>query len=65
MSWEDFPMIMCPHCGEEVQIDDYYEFSAGDTFDCPDCEETVYIWATDTTLSADVQVIPEPKGLGL
>ena len=55
MGWQDFPMITCPHCGEEFQVDDYYGLRSGDSFDCPNCEKEIHIWATDTTLSGDIQ----------
>ena len=59
MTWQDFPMITCPHCNEEFQVEDYYDFSTGDSFYCPKCEKDIYIWATDTTLSGDIQAKPE------
>ena len=63
MSWQDFPMITCPHCGKEFQVDDYYNFSTGDSFDCGKCEKEIFIWATDTTLSGDIQAKPERRNI--
>lgn len=59
MTWNDFPMITCPHCGEEFQADDYYDLSAGDSIDCDKCEKEIFIWAADTTISADLHTHPE------
>jgi len=59
MSWQDFPMIECPHCKQEFQVDDYYNLEAGDSFDCGKCEKEIHIWATDITLSGDIQSEPE------
>ena len=57
--WQDFPMITCPHCDKEFQVDDYYNFSSGDSFDCSRCEKEIFIWATDIVLSGDIHVRPE------
>jgi len=59
MGWQDFPMITCPHCGQEFQVEDYYDFSSGDSFDCGKCEKEIYIWSVDMTLSGDIQTEPE------
>ena len=59
MSWQDFPMITCPHCGQEFQVDDYYDLSRGDSFGCGKCEKEIFIWATDTTLSGDIRTTAE------
>jgi len=59
MTWQDFPMITCPHCNKEFKVDDYYDFSSFDSFSCHECEKEIYIWATDTTLSADLHTIPD------
>lgn len=59
MAWQNFPMVTCPHCGEEFQMDDYYDLSSGDSFYCGRCEEEIFIWATDTTLSGDLHAKPE------
>ena len=61
MSWQNFPMIICPHCNKTVQIDDYYEIEAGDCFDCPNCEKIIYVWAIDTTLSGDIYKESPPE----
>jgi len=59
MAWQDFPMITCPHCEEEFQVDDYYDLSSGDTFDCGRCDREIHIWATDTVLSGDIKAEAE------
>ena len=57
--WQILPMITCPHCGKEFQVDDYYDLSAGDSITCGKCEKNIYIHATDTTLSIDIHTKPE------
>ena len=42
-NWSNIPMVTCPHCGEEFQLDDYYNLSCGDTFDCNKCEKEIHI----------------------
>jgi hypothetical protein len=58
MAWQDFPMITCPHCQKESQIDDYYDLRMDDKIRCPNCEKTMYVWATDITLSGDIHSKP-------
>ena len=54
MGWQNFPMIECPHCGKEIQVDDYYDLKGGDSFYCKNCEGEIYVWATDVTISGDI-----------
>ena len=54
MSWNDLPMVICPHCDKEFQVDDYYNFKSGDSFDCIRCDKEIFIHATDVTLSVDL-----------
>ena len=61
MSWQNFPMVVCPHCKKVFQLDDYYDFHAGDSFDCGACEREIFIWAVDTTLSGDLHKEPESR----
>ena len=46
-NWSDLPTVTCPYCGEEFQLDDYYNFSVGDTFDCNKCEKEIHILQMD------------------
>jgi len=55
MGWCRFPMIECPHCGKETQIDDYYDYKSGDTFECPECEKEIYVAEIDWELAADLK----------
>ena len=41
--WTEMPMVTCPHCGEEFQLDDYYDYSRGDSFWCERCEQEIHI----------------------
>lgn len=55
MGWQEFPMITCPHCNKESQIDDYYDFQSGDSFECCGCEKEIYIEDIDWILSANIK----------
>ena len=46
--WSDLPIVTCPHCGEKFQLDDYWNLSVGDTFDCNECEKEIYVLQIDT-----------------
>ena len=59
MGWQDFPMITCPHCSKEFQVDDYYNIEDGDDFGCPHCGKTIYVWAVDHILCGDIQAKEE------
>lgn len=61
MAWQDFPMITCPHCNKEFQVDDYYGIKSGDSFYCHYCEKEIYVWQTDLTLSGDIHSFPETE----
>ncbi len=61
MGWQEFPMITCPYCNKETQVDDYYDFEAGDTFECAECEKTIFIHYTEWILNADIQKIKKEK----
>ena len=50
-TWSDMPMITCPHCGEEFQLDDYYTLSVSDTFDCSKCGKEIHILEMHTIMS--------------
>lgn len=41
------PMVDCPYCQHEFQVDDYYDMGVESEFDCPECERTIAILATD------------------
>lgn len=49
--WSDAPMVTCPHCRKEFQLDDYYNLQTGDSFDCDKCEKEIFILERDTTIS--------------
>ena len=62
MGWQEFPMITCPYCDKESQIDDYCNLESGDTIECAKCEKTFFIKYTEWVLSADIQPILPIKG---
>ena len=37
------PMAKCPHCGAEIQLDDYYDFKGDEERECPRCEKTMFV----------------------
>ena len=47
--WCDLPMVICPHCGKEFQLDDYWDL--GNSFDCNECQKEIYILQTNTVVS--------------
>ena len=63
MSWQDFPMITCPHCNKTFQVDGeiYFDLTSGSSFYCDICDEEIHVWAIDTTLSGDIQDEAEPE----
>ena len=52
--WCDMPMITCPHCEKEFQLDDYYDYSIGDTFDCYKCEKEIHIQQIEMIMSVRI-----------
>ena len=52
-TYGEAPMIECPACGAEVQLDDYYDTEEGHERECPKCcaelvctgVETVIRWS--------------------
>lgn len=50
-TWSDMPMVICPHCDGEFQLEDYYDYGRGDTFDCKKCEGKIHILEMETILS--------------
>lgn len=50
-TWSDMPMVRCPHCEKEFQLDDYWDYFTGDTFDCVKCEKEIHILEMETILS--------------
>ena len=50
------PIVVCPACKKEFQIDESYEYDVGDDYECPECETViemiegsryrVWYWAT-------------------
>ena len=59
MSWGTFPVVECPHCGQEFQVDDYYNLDTGDSFDCSKCEKEIHIWQMETVVEVDLRTKPE------
>ncbi len=58
-TWNDLPMITCPCCDKEFQMDDYGDVSIGDEIDCYKCEKTLCFVHVETIVS--VKVEPNPK----
>lgn len=53
--WTTLPMMTCPHCEQESQIDDYYELDAGDEITCPKCEKDIKIITRDISVQIEVR----------
>lgn len=52
------PMAKCPHCRQEFQWDDYYELSAGDTHECPNCEKAIHVLSVNHVMMVDLGTEP-------
>lgn len=60
--WSSFPIVRCPHCNKEFQVDDYYDLSVGDSFDCHKCEKEIFIIGLDTIIECELSTInPENR----
>jgi len=46
-TWNNAPMIECPNCHGDYQIDDYYDLKTGDVIDCYLCEKEINILEVD------------------
>ena len=47
-TWCSMPMVECPHCEEEFQLDDYYDYETGQSFKCNKCEMEIHVVGKDT-----------------
>lgn len=54
----EFPVVECPHCNKEFQVDDYYEMGEGDEFDCRHCEKTIYVKYAETVIQVCLSTQP-------
>ena len=52
--YSSFPMVRCPHCEKEFQVDDYYNFKIDDSFDCAHCEKEIFIHFLDTVIECQL-----------
>ena len=41
------PMVECPHCEKEFQLDDYYDYETGQSFECNKCEMEIHVVGKD------------------
>ena len=46
------PIVCCPHCEAEQQLDDYYDLQAGSSFECQHCQKEIHVLSTDTVFYA-------------
>jgi len=56
--WSAMPMVTCPHCKKEFQVDDYYNLHTGDSFECNHCEKEIYIHSLDTIIECNLGTDP-------
>jgi len=56
--WTQFPMVTCPHCEKEFQVDDYYDFEVDDSFYCNICEKEIFIHFLDTIIECELGTKP-------
>ena len=56
-NWSELPMVTCPHCEKEFQMDDYYDVSPNDDIDCPLCEQAIYFRIVEPIIHVLVSTI--------
>ena len=56
-NWCVLPMITCPYCDREFQLDDYYDFDLDDIFDCYKCEKPILISHVEMIMSVRVETM--------
>jgi hypothetical protein len=56
--WSSFPVVTCPHCEKEFQVDDYYDLKSGDSFDCNHCEKEIHIRQVDIIMECQLSTRP-------
>jgi hypothetical protein len=59
--WCDMPIVTCPHCGKEFQLDDYYDYKTDDSFECYKCEKPIYIHTVDMIITYELATEPHPS----
>ena len=57
--WSNLPMAQCPHCMEISQVDDYYDFTSGDSFHCVKCEKEIFISFLDIVIECELSTEPD------
>jgi hypothetical protein len=54
------PMVECPSCHRDFQIDDYYDFHGdNEERECPNCNTVLYCTYVETVMYATFQTKPE------
>ncbi len=56
-TWNSMPIVQCPHCGKEQQLDDYYDLDIGDSRECQYCEKEMHIVNCDTTTLIELATV--------
>ena len=59
MSWQELPVISCPHCEQDTQIEEYYNLRPGSDVECGRCGKIIYIIAVETQVYADIRTAPD------
>lgn len=62
ITYNDLPIVECPHCARQIQIDDYYDLGAGDEVECPNCNKTIYVIDIETRMFARMGSEPGSTG---
>ena len=52
--WSSFPVVQCPHCEHNFQVDDYYDLSVDDSFYCDKCEGEIFIHSLDVIMECEL-----------
>ena len=56
-TWNSMPIVQCPHCGKEQQLDDYYDLDVGDSRECQYCEKEMHIVNRETATLLELATV--------
>lgn len=52
--WYDLPIITCPYCDKEFQVDDYQNLESGDEIVCIYCMDDIVIKQAEWILTVEI-----------
>lgn len=63
-TWVRFPMVECPACEKEFQVDEAYDLLPGSIIECSHCKAEIHIWELDTVTEARISLVKEDEDDG-